>query len=513
MSESLSRTLARFASSLKFDALPAAVVDKIKASLLHALVIGIVGAGTEHGRAAIALAKQEEAKDDGATILSDGARATRAGAAYANSALMHATNQSDSYRMLIHPGPCVIPAALASAELGGKSGKDLLTALAAGYEVETRVAGDFIPTTQARGFRSSPVYGTLGAAVAAGKLIGLDEDQTVTALALACTFAGGTNEGPRTGGREMLFHEPNAARNGIMAALLAGSFDKLRTNGEGAGQGSDPGRGPEARLGPEVGQGPATGRGPAAGRGAQAGLGSETALEGEAGFYHAFTGNNRGELTYTFTGPLQASLADVVADLGSQWELMHVTPKIYPTAGYNCPVIELMARLCANHEISPGRVESITVDMNWLENLYPSPAFPRPQPASPGVGSTHYFAAYTCVHGSYPPLAPRLYPDSDAGAEDQRVMELMQRVKVLGHKDRPSFSPRITVVMQDGRRWADEFNGDELKWDLATETRRISALFDDIPWPRQRLDAIVQAVSGLEGHASVDSLIRQCVPG
>ena len=467
MGESLSRTLARFASSLEFDALPAQVVDKIKASLLHALVIGIVGAGTEHGKAAIALAKQEESKPDGATILADGARATRVGAAYANSALMHSTNQSDSYRMLIHPGPCVIPAALATAELEGRSGKELLTALVAGYEVETRIAGDFIPTTQARGFRSSPVYGTLGAAVATGKLIGLNEDQLVTALALACTFAAGTNEGPRSGGKEMLFHEPNATRNGTMAALLA--QENLR--------------------------------------------GSETALEGDAGFYHAFTGNNRGELTYNFTGPLQTSLADAVAGLGSRWELMHVTPKIYPTAGYNCPVIELMARLCANYSMLADQVESINVDMNWLETLYPSPAFPRPQPASPGVGSTHYFAAYTCIHGGYPPLTPRLDPGSDAGGPDQTVLDLMQRIQVLGHKDRPSFSPRITIVMQDGARFVDEFNGDELKWGLATETRRISALFDDIPWPRHRLDSIVQTVSSLEQHPSVDSLIRQCIPG
>ena len=210
MGESLSRTFARYVSSLDFDALPAEVVDKIKASLLHALIIGIVGAGTSHGKAAIALAKKEESKEDGATILVDGDRATRAGAAFANSKLMHATNQSDSYRMLIHPGPCIIPAALATAELGGQSGKELLTALVAGYEVEARIAGDFIPTTQSRGFRSSPVYGTLGAAVATGKLIGLDEDQLVTALALAlaCTFAGGTTEGPRSGGREMMFHEP-----------------------------------------------------------------------------------------------------------------------------------------------------------------------------------------------------------------------------------------------------------------------------------------------------------------
>ena len=168
---------------------------------------------------------------------------------------MHATNQTDSYRMLIHPGPCIIPAALATAELTGASGQDFITALSAGYEVESRIAGDFIPTTQARGFRCSPIYGTLGAAITTGKLLGLDEDQLVTALALACTFAAGTTEGPRVSSREMMYHEPQATRAGITAALLA------RENLHG----------------------------------------SETCLEGEAGFYNAFTGNNRGELSYTFT--------------------------------------------------------------------------------------------------------------------------------------------------------------------------------------------------------------------
>ena len=467
MGDSLSRSLARYLSSLDYDALPAEVVDKIKASLLHALVIAIVGAGTSHGRAAITLVKREESKEDGATILVDGTRATRAGAAFANSKLMHATNQADSYRMLIHPGPCVIPAALATAELGGHSGKELLTALVAGYEVEARIAGDFIPTTQSRGFRSSPVYGTLGAAVATGKLIGLDEDQLVTALALACTFTGGTTEGPRSGGGEMMFQEPNATRNGIMAALLA-----------------------EETL-----------------------QGSETALEGEAGFYHAFTGNNQGKLTYTFTGPLQTSLTDVAADLGSRWELMHVTPKIYPTADYNCPVIELMARLHASHPMPPEQVESITIDMNWLETLYPSPAFPSPQRGGPGVGSTHYFAAYTCVHGGYPPLKARVDPGGESVGEEKLVMDLMERVHVIGHKDQPSFAPRITVLMQDGIQYVDEFHGAELKWDLATETRRISALFDDIAWPRERLDSIVQTVSAMEDQTSVYPLIKLCLAG
>ena len=366
MPDSLSRIFARYVDNLEYGMLPPEVPDKIKASVLHALVTSILGAETSHGQEVIELVKQEEGKPDGATILVDGSKATRYGAAFANSKLMHATNQSDSYRMLIHPGPCLIPAGLATLEIERHTGRQLITALAAGYEVEARIAGDFIPSTQARGFRSSPVYGTLGAAVTTGKLMHLSEDQLVTALALACTFTGGTTEGARAGGREMLFHEPNATRNGIMAAMLARGHVR----------------------------------------------GSETALEGDAGFYNAFTGNNRGELSYVFSGPNQVSLDDVVADLGVRWELLHVTPKLYPTAGYNCPVIELMTAIRSSHNLIIPEIEKITVDMNWLETTYPSPAFPNPARSaeSPGVGSTHYFTAYTCVNGSYPPLNPRIDP-------------------------------------------------------------------------------------------------------
>ena len=198
MADSLSRTLSRFVAQMDYEVLPASVVDKIKASLLHSLIVSIIGAETSHGKTAVVLIKEEETKPDGATILVDGARATRCGAAFANSKLMHATNQSDSYRMLTHPGPCIISAGLASAELGGNTGRQLITALAAGYEIESRIAGDFIPSVQARGFRSSPVFGTLGTAVATGKLLNLSEDQMVTALALACTFTAGTNESPES---------------------------------------------------------------------------------------------------------------------------------------------------------------------------------------------------------------------------------------------------------------------------------------------------------------------------
>ena len=465
MPDSLSRTFAQFVSPLTYESLPLSVVGKMKASVLHAMVTGIIGADTSHGKAAIHLAKTEEGKPDGATILVDGAKATRCGAAFANSKLMHVTNQADSYRMLIHPGACVIPAALAAAELGHKSGREFLTAVVAGYEVEARIAGDFIPSTQARGFRSSPVYGTLGAAIASGKMIGLTEDQMVTALALACTFTGGTTQGAARGGQEMMYHEPNSTRSGIMASLLA-----------------------QENL-----------------------MGSEESLEGEAGFYNAFTGNNRGELSYVFQGPNRTDMANVVADLGTRWEVLHVTPKIYQTAGYNCPVIDLMTQMRSRHELSPTDVAQITVDMNWLETLYPSPEFPNTERNAASVGSTHYFAAYTFVHGFYPPLKARIIPDMEDGVEEQQVLDLLQKVEVAGHKDRPAFAPRISIRMLDGTTYEGEYTGTELEWGLETEISRLEALFQEMDWPREKLDALVQTVSALDEQPSVDPMIQLCV--
>lgn len=470
MPDSLSRQLARWVVNLDARDLPPAVIDKMQTSLLHATVVAIIGANTHHGKAAVDLALSEESSAEGATILANGGRATRCGAAFANSKLMHATNQADSYRMLTHPGPCVIPASLASAQLGGATGAELIAAMAAGYEVESRIAGDFIASTQARGFRSSPIYGTLGAAVATGKLLGLNEDQMVTAIALACTFTAGTNEGPRSGGREMMFHEPQSARSGIMAALLARE---------------------------DV-------------------LGSEEALEGPAGFYNAFTGNNRGELSYVFTGPNKVDFAPVTEGLGSRWELLHTVLKMYPTAGYNCPVIDLMSDMRRAHDFKIDDIERITVDMNWLETLYPSPEFPNPSRGQAIVGSTHYFTAYVAVNGSYPPLRTRIDPGEDeqtATAENHdAVLRLMHKVETVGHQDRRAFAPRITVEMAGGTAYQGEYLGTELEWGLNEEINRLIPLFPRIDWPYAKLQAVVRATGSIWDAADVSELIAAATP-
>ena len=211
MADSLARQFSNWAAKLTYNDLPPAVIDKLKALLIHHLVSATFGAHMPLGKEAIALAKAEEGKPDGATILGDGAKATRSGATYVNSELMHVSGMFDSYRMITHPGPMIIPPALASTELQGGTGKDLLVTLAAAYEIEERITDKFVPSTSAHGFRPSPQFGSLGASVATAKALGLNADGILAAIAMGATIAGGTNEGARAGGGETAIHDPHGS--------------------------------------------------------------------------------------------------------------------------------------------------------------------------------------------------------------------------------------------------------------------------------------------------------------
>jgi 2-methylcitrate dehydratase PrpD len=83
--------------------------------------------------------------------------------------------------------------------------------------------------------------------------------------------------------------------------------------------------------------------------------GGETVLEGEAGFYHAYAGNNRGELRYSFTGDNHTDLAKITQGLGRDWMFLETLYRIYSTAGYNLAHIEITARLCEEHPIRGHR--------------------------------------------------------------------------------------------------------------------------------------------------------------
>src|SRR2546425_9103476 len=201
---SLSRQLAQWVVGLRYEDLPADVVDRAKGVTLHSLASVLLGAQTPGGQQAVKLVTEEEAGvREGATIMVNGARVTKGGAAFANAEMAMAGGMWDTFRMLTHPGTSIIPGAFVAAETAGASGRDFITGIAAGYEVMERLAADFIPTVMARGFHAGVVFGIFGPAVAAAKMMRLTEDQVNSTIALCASLAAGNLEGARSGGRPM----------------------------------------------------------------------------------------------------------------------------------------------------------------------------------------------------------------------------------------------------------------------------------------------------------------------
>ena len=131
----------------EFADLPPSVIDKAKALVNHAVTVAMASsdsAGAIMARRAVVLEEglgcRRVGPGQGATIWVDGSRATRVGAAFANAVAIAVNNQCDSYHMLTHPGVLIVSAGIATAEGIGRNGRDLLTALVAGYEVQCRCA-------------------------------------------------------------------------------------------------------------------------------------------------------------------------------------------------------------------------------------------------------------------------------------------------------------------------------------------------------------------------------------
>jgi hypothetical protein len=422
---SLSREFAAFVANLQYENLPSEVADRAKGVTLQALSSALVARDMPASKQALALMQEEEAGGAGAaTVLCHGARLTKAGAAFVNAEIIFAGGKWDTFRMLTHPGIAILPAALVAAEITGASGKEFLTAVAAGYEVMERMAAEFIPTVMSRGFHAGPVFGIFGAAIAAAKLQRLDEGQIHSAIAQCVNLASGNLEGARSGGRSL--REGGAVRNALLAVALA----KHGTPG------------------------------------------GETVLEGEAGFYHAYAGNNRGELRFSFTGANRTDLAKITEGLGRDWIFLETLYRIYSTAGYNIAHVDVTARLCEEHNLRHEDIDRIEAVVNWLETEYPSPAFPsRGIESPPQIGSTQYFTAWGAAERRYPLLrADRPGPgESDPPA----VLDLMQRVTLIPTVRRTLFGPRITVFAKDGRSFTKEGTGREFIWDFEEEARRI----------------------------------------
>jgi 2-methylcitrate dehydratase PrpD len=212
-------TLARFVAETDFATISEKVLTNAKMHILDTLGAALVGVTTDTAAIAFDYCSRVGHSDE-ATIWGTRQKSSAPMAAFANGLLGHAIDFDDwdAFIHAGHPTCMVAAAALSLGEVIGSSGKDLLKAYALGIEILTKIAAN-APNVQDRGFHSTPVLGSIGAATACASLMRLDPEKIKATLGITASGAGGIHR--QQGSMVKPFHAANAARNGVEAALLA----------------------------------------------------------------------------------------------------------------------------------------------------------------------------------------------------------------------------------------------------------------------------------------------------
>lgn len=216
-----SATLAAFAANLRFEDIPAPVLRRAEDLLLDCLASILAGAASRPVLAIDRYAAAMGPADGPSEILINRRRTSPVFAAMVNAAAAHVVEQDDVHNgSVFHPAAVVFPPVLAVAQALGRSGRDLLVAAVAGYEVGIRV-GEFLGRSHYKIFHTTGTAGTLAAAAATGRLLGLSPAAMLDAFGSAGTQAAGLWEFLRDAADSKQLHTARAAANGIAAAYLA----------------------------------------------------------------------------------------------------------------------------------------------------------------------------------------------------------------------------------------------------------------------------------------------------
>lgn len=215
----VTKQLAEFAVNIRYENIPSAVRDQAKIAIADS--IGTVFAGLKER--SVALLHQlaaSEFRDGHSTVLGGAARLTDAGAAFANAASAHALDyDSLSLPVGFVATAVLFPLLAVAEEEGNVSGRDLLSAFTAGYEVEVAIARGLGVHHWSKGWHSTSTLAHFGAAVGVARLLKLDVERMRDTIGLAASESSGLRN--MMGNMVKVFHMAKAARNGVFAARLA----------------------------------------------------------------------------------------------------------------------------------------------------------------------------------------------------------------------------------------------------------------------------------------------------
>jgi 2-methylcitrate dehydratase PrpD len=217
-----SAVLSAFAANLRFQDIPDSVAQRSEELFLDWFGSALAGRGARPVEAIECFANQMASGATGRSeVLIKRRFTTPLFAAMVNAAASHSVEQDDVHSgAVFHPATVVFPPALAVAQEIGASGRSLLAASVAGYEVGIRV-GEFLGRSHYETFHTTGTAGALASAAAVGNLLRITPAQMLHAFGSAGTQAAGLWEFLRDGADSKQLHTAKAAVNGLIAAYLA----------------------------------------------------------------------------------------------------------------------------------------------------------------------------------------------------------------------------------------------------------------------------------------------------
>ena len=329
-------SLVRNILNTDYNNLPAEAVLASKRSLLDTLGTTLAGSTSEGIDMVHELIQDWGGKKE-STIVAFGEKVPALNAAFINATMGHARDYDDSHFLAVaHSGVCVIPAALAVAERRGKTtGKEVITAVALGIDLMSRLGISVGLKSAAHGWHNTSVWGIFGATAACGKILRLNEEKMINAMGIAYSQASGNAQCMRDGALTKRMQPGFAAKAAVLSSLLA---EKGYT-------------------------------------------GSRDSLEGESGLFKVYHG-----------GKYDRNL--LVAELGKYFEVCNLKFKAYPSCGLTTNAITASLELVNQYPIKPEDVDRITVAVG--ESIYSMVCLPlETKQRPPGIVHAQFSLPYT----------------------------------------------------------------------------------------------------------------------
>ncbi|MDY6917894.1 MAG: MmgE/PrpD family protein [Chloroflexota bacterium] len=379
--------LARFIVDSSYDKMPPQAIETAKRAILDCFGVTFTGVASHEGALLIDFAN-ELGGNPAATVIGGGFRTTAPLAALVNGTMAHAEDFDDwTFATLGHPTVPMLPAILATAEQTRASGREIVEAYVTGFEAQCATVRGVSPSHYVRGWHATGTIGTIGAAAAAAKLLKLDVEQTRMVLGLAASQAAGLRQ--NFGTMTKPFHAGNAARSGVMAAMLMK-------------------------------------------RGFTA---SPDIMEERFGVINVLKGNGAGEPE------------SVTEGLGENYVIVTtgVTFKLYPSCGETHSTIDLVLDLARTNKVSPDDVESAEAA---VEDTTASVAFyTAPKTGLEGKFSLEYCMARALLDGRV-----SLEHFTDEKVNEPKVKDLVRKMKRRMDPEIPPIAgSSVTIKLKDGR--------------------------------------------------------------